>query len=204
MLGIFLDLETTGLDPTRHRIIEIGLKVVDVKTQVEIGSFQSIVKQPHEVWEKRDSFSIEVNGFQWADLQQGLEEAEIGHRLVGLFRDWNIQSGRAVFICQNPAFDRSFFAQLIDLYTQERLRWPYHWLDLASMYWAFNVERCLVEGKPLPDEFILSKDEIAKNFNLPPEAKPHRAMNGVDHLILCYKALYSGLPALTANRPVRI
>lgn len=199
MIGIFLDLETTGLDPTRHRILEVALRVVDLKTQEQIGSFQSIVKQPYEVWEKRDSLSLEVNGFQWSELQQGLEEADIGHRLVGLFRDWKIQRGRAVFICQNPAFDRSFFSQIIDLYTQERLKWPYHWLDLASMYWAFNVERCMLENKPIQEEFILSKDAIAKNYNLPTEGTPHRAMNGVDHLILCYQALFSKAPAISQS-----
>ncbi len=34
----------------------------------------------------------------------------------------------------------------------------------------------------------LSKDKIAKFYNLPPEEKPHRALRGVEHLIECYKA----------------
>jgi len=193
MLAIFLDLEATGLDPTRHRVIELGLKVMDLNRGEVIGSYQTVIKQPYEVWEKRDSFSIEVNGFHWGQIQEGEEEADVGHTIVGLFTDLGIQRGKAVFICQNPAFDRSFFAQIVDLYTQERLKWPYHWLDLASMYWALTMNSAYKDSKSIPAEMSLSKDEIAKKFNLPKEAKPHRAMNGVDHLILCYKALYSGV-----------
>ena len=32
-----------------------------------------------------------------------------------------------------------------------------------------------------------SKDKIAKSLNLPEEKKPHKAMRGVDHLLLCYE-----------------
>lgn len=195
MLAIFMDLEATGLDPKRHRVIDLALKVMDLNRGEVVASYQTIVKQPYEVWEKRDSFSIEINGFQWGQLQGGVEEADVGHQIVTLFTDLGIERGKAVFICQNPAFDRSFFAQIVDLYTQERLKWPYHWLDLASMYWYMIMEKAYKEGKNLPEEISLSKDEIAKAYGLPKEIKPHRAMNGVDHLILCYKALFSRAPA---------
>lgn len=195
MLAIFMDLETTGLDPQRHRVIDLALKVMDVNRGQVIGSYEAIVKQPYEVWEKRDSFSIEINGFQWSQVQGGVEEADVGHQIVSLFTDLGIQRGKATFICQNPAFDRSFFAQIVDLYTQERLKWPYHWLDLASMYWYMVMDRAYKEGVALPDEISLSKDEIARVYGLPKEIKPHRAMNGVDHLMLCYKALFSRTPA---------
>ena len=52
-----------------------------------------------------------------------------------------IKRGEAVFICQNPYFDRAFFAQLIDPDTQEKNLWPYHWLDLASMFWVEAIRR---------------------------------------------------------------
>lgn len=195
MILLFMDLETTGLDPTRHRIIEIAMKAIDSTTGEMVGSYEAVIKQPYEVWERRDSFSIEVNGFQWGEICQGVEEAEVGRQVVSLFSQWKIERGKAVYVCQNPAFDRSFFAQIIDLYTQERLKWPYHWLDFASMFWATQVARSIEERKSLPQELSLSKDEIAKYYQLPPEKKPHRARNGVDHLILCYKALFQGARA---------
>lgn len=95
--------------------------------------------------------------------------------------------GSAVFICQNPAFDRGFFNLLVDVYVQELLNWPYHWLDLASMFWANIFVKARNSGIPLPDKISLSKNDIAKYYDLPPEENPHKAMRGVDHLILCYR-----------------
>ena len=96
---------------------------------------------------------------------------------------------KAVFICQNPSFDRGFFSQLIDPDTQEDLNWPYHWLDLASMYWAISMDKAKKQNCPFPWETGISKDLIASHYNLPAEDKPHRAMNGVDHLLICYEAV---------------
>jgi DNA polymerase-3 subunit epsilon/oligoribonuclease len=100
-----------------------------------------------------------------------------------------VKRGDAVFICQNPSFDRAFFAQLVDPDTQEKSLWPYHWLDLASMFWAKAIHCKQQSDGMWPWETGLSKDKIATAFFLPSEERPHRAMNGVDHLILCYKAV---------------
>jgi DNA polymerase-3 subunit epsilon/oligoribonuclease len=57
------------------------------------------------------------------------------------------------------------------------------------MYWALLSVSVKNEHRPFPEELNLSKNEIARIHNLPPEVNPHRAMNGVDHLILCYQAV---------------
>jgi DNA polymerase-3 subunit epsilon/oligoribonuclease len=93
----------------------------------------------------------------------------------------------AVFICQNPSFDRIFFSQLISPEIQEKFNWPYYWLDFASMYWAEAIRVGKQKEEKLPWNTGFSKDKIASEYNLPPETNPHRAMNGVDHLLLCYK-----------------
>lgn len=53
------------------------------------------------------------------------------------------------------------------------------------MYWAINIERT----RPLNTFSGFSKDQIARPLDLPPEQKPHKAINGVTHLILCYDKL---------------
>ncbi len=186
MLGIFLDQETTGLDSYRHKLLEIALKVVDLSTGHPLASYESLVFQPEAIWKESDRGALQVNGFSWEEVQRGKSEKEVGDAISSLFTELGIQRGKAVFICQNPSFDRAFFSHLIDCYTQEKMHWPYHWLDLASMYWALEVQKTSALELPLPDEILLSKDSIAHSFNLPGEAKPHRAMQGVDHLLLCY------------------
>ncbi|HEY5234979.1 MAG TPA: 3'-5' exonuclease, partial [Rhabdochlamydiaceae bacterium] len=84
-------------------------------------------------------------------------------------------------------FDRIFFSQLVDPDIQESLNWPYYWLDLASMYWAKSIRKGKQDPKHYPWVTGFSKDRIAAVYHLPAEEHPHQAMNGVDHLLLCYE-----------------
>jgi len=193
MLALFLDIETTGLDPVRHRSIDLAFKIFDVAKMRCVASYQSLVKITSEEWAMHDPKSLEINGYDWESVQEGKKPEAVAEEIIALFKEHDVRRQKAVFICQNPAFDRTFFTQLIPISLQEKLQWPYHWLDLASMYWALLVEKSLKEGKPFPEEMTLSKNEIAENFNLPPEGHPHRAINGVDHLIACYQALFESV-----------
>ena len=189
MLGVFLDTEANGLNCKVHRILEIAYKVVDLSTGEVKDEYQAVVVQPLESWEKSDQESLRINGFQWEEICRGTTPRSVSQHIIDAFTRLRIRRKEAVFICQNPSFDRVFFSQLIDSDTQELLRWPYHWLDLASMYWALTIDKAKKEKGPLPWETGFSKDLIAAHYKLPGEAKPHRAMNGVSHLLLCYQAV---------------
>ncbi len=189
MLGIFLDTETNGLDAYKHRVLEIALKIVDLATEEIKGEYHSIIAQPENIWGISDLESLKINGFTWEKILQGKTEKQVADEILALFYRIKISRNGAVFICQNPSFDKAFFSQLIPIYTQETLNWPYHWLDLASMYWAVSMDKAKTEKKAFPWETGFSKDIIASCYELPKESKPHKAMNGVDHLILCYKAV---------------
>lgn len=195
MFGIFLDLETTGLDSTQHRVVEIGLKIVRLSTGELLDSYESLVLQSEAVWAKHDPVSIQVNGMTFERVSQGQPEEVVGAAITEIFQGLKISRGNAVFICQNPSFDRAFFSQLVPTYQQEKFRWPYHWLDLASMYWAHKLQKVVDAGDAFPEGITLSKNAIAADYGLEPEAAPHRAMNGVDHLLLCYEKVV-GWPAV--------
>jgi DNA polymerase-3 subunit epsilon/oligoribonuclease len=196
MLAIFLDIETTGLDFFIHRTIDFALKIIDVSTGIEKFTYQSVVKQPLSVWEKRDPSSVEINGFTWEKLLSGLEEERVKKEIIQIFIDQGITRGRAVYVCQNPAFDKGFFSQIIDVHTQEELNWPYHWLDFASMFWALRMKQANQNHETFPIEINLSKNAIAEYYHLPVETIPHSALNGVNHLILCYRTVigFSHIP----------
>lgn len=191
MLAIFLDQETTGLDSQRHRTIDIAFKIIDVSKNKELASYESIVHQPREIWDLHDPVSIQVNGFLWEDLQKGAPPETVSNEIKEQLIRCGIKRGKSVFICQNPSFDRAFFNHLVPVDEQERLQWPYHWLDLASMYWAVRMNHSSSSG--FPEEILLSKDNIAEYYGLPPEKKPHKAMNGVEHLVLCYNELFKAI-----------
>lgn len=189
MLGIFLDTETNGLNPKKHRVLEVAFKILDVMDGRVLETFESLIAITPEEWQKSDPSSLQVNGFTWNEVAQGISPLEVGEKICELFAKQGIRRLEAVFICQNPSFDRVFFSQLVDTDVQEKLLWPYHWLDLASMYWAEAMKRGASGTGPFPWETGYSKDKIANAHNLPREKQPHRAMNGVNHLLLCYQAV---------------
>ncbi|MGH2613100.1 MAG: 3'-5' exonuclease [Rhabdochlamydiaceae bacterium] len=187
VLGIFLDTETNGLNPFVHKVLEIAFKIVDLTTGEVVDTYNAVVKQSAEEWKKSDFASLKVNGFTYEMIEQGISPDKVAMDITNILQKNQINRGTAVFICQNPSFDRAFFSQLISPDIQEGFKWPYYWLDFASMYWVEAIrEGRNVEAK-LPWNTGFSKDKIASVYQLPPEAHPHRAMNGVDHLILCYK-----------------
>lgn len=204
MYGIFLDLETSGLDSTRHRVLECALCVLDLATGEPLTSLQSLVRQPQSVWEQRDPISIEVNGMNFELISQGLSETQLEEKIITLMKDHQLTRENAVFICQNPSFDRIFFTQIVATYKQENLNWPYHWLDLASMYWAINIQAKNKSLSQVEKNLSLSKNVIARAYGLPEEEAPHRAMNGVKHLISCYAEVvgWPDAPQTRSNGPL--
>ncbi len=195
MLGIFLDTETSGLNPLRHKLLEIAFKIVNVHSGEVKAEFQSVISQSVEEWRKSDQDSLKVNGFTWEEVQKGKPAKEVGLTIQNLLNQHHVERGLAVFICQNPSFDRAFFSQLVDPDLQEALHWPYHWLDLASMYWAKSIEKAKCSPEKSPWATGFSKDKIAAASSLPGEGKPHRAMQGVEHLLLCYRTVV-GFPGI--------
>lgn len=190
MLLIFLDTETTGLNPDRHRTIEIAYKILDTASNRFLLSYETIVRQPLEVWAAADPESLKVNGFEWEQILEGKSERVVASEIMNDFNRLELGKKGGVFLCQNPSFDRVFFTQLIPTDLQTQSGWPYHWLDLASMYWSIQLS----QDPDFPQkikESDLSKNKIAERYGLSREASPHRAMNGVNHLFECYKALFS-------------
>jgi len=195
VLGIFLDTETNGLNFLKHRILEVAIKLYDLSNKHEYGNYESKVFISFDEWKESDPNSLAVTGFTFQEIEKGKKITRIKDEIIQLFQSNNIGKNNSVFICQNPSFDRAFFSQIINPDEQEILNLPYHWLDLASMFWAIKTK----EEKNLGyNEVDFSKDHIAIDYNIEPEQKPHRAMNGVRHLVKCYEAIV-GFPLTTQN-----
>lgn len=97
MIQVFLDTETTGIDPSEgHRIIELGATVVEdgMHTGEE---FHELLNPERDV----DVAATEVHGFTLADLADQPRFEDIVERFVAFI------SGREVFI-HNANFDVPF------------------------------------------------------------------------------------------------
>lgn len=182
MLGIFLDTEANGLNYEKHLPIEIAIEVINLLDGSLLETYQSLIYISPNDFERSDPESLSFTGITYDELKEGKDFEVIKNDLLNIFKKHNLIRRKSIFICQNPSFDRMFFSKIIDADLQEEKNLPYNWLDLASMHWA----RCVRENRPI-NKIQLSKDEIANYFNIPPEEKPHRAANGVRHLVECYK-----------------
>ena len=187
---VFLDIETNGLDMEMHILVEISLIITDGNCTQEECEYTSLVKPMavgKEEFEKASApEAMIVNGITYEMLrEEGKLPTQIMIEIEDLFVKHRIFHGEAVFICQNPSFDRAFINKIFCQARMKQLKWPYHWLDLASMFFMKYFGSC----HPVPYIVSLSKDSIAHAMGLPPEEIPHRALNGVRHLMMCYKRM---------------
>lgn len=182
VIGIFLDTETNGLNFHDHVAVEIAIQLIDLANGNLIETYETLIRIAPEIFEKSDPTSLAFTGICYEDLQNGKPLLQVQEDILVLFQKHHLVRKKALFICQNPSFDRLFFTKIVPTLIQEERLFPYNWLDLASMHWA----RCIREGA-LIQEIGLSKDHIARHYAISPEDKPHRALNGVRHLVQCYK-----------------
>lgn len=192
MILVFLDTETTGLNPNRHRLLDVAFRVIDATSGKSLLTYESLIAQPREIFAAADPESLKINGITYEMTLSGKSEKVVAMEIIQHLNRVNFSDKSGVFICQNPSFDRSFFCQLIDADLQGKYHWPYHWLDLASMFLACRLMKDKLSLKTLKENG-LSKDQIAHFYGLPPEERPHRAMNGVNHLMACYEAMFGSL-----------
>lgn len=199
MQAIFLDIETTGLDPLRHSPLDIAIQIVDLSELCLKGEYHSAIKVSKKKWLESDPTSVQINGYTLERAEGGSPIEVVKAEIIAFFKEHQVARGSSFFICQNPAFDRGFFNHIVDVYTQESLLWPYHWLDLASMYWVRYMDKHLELGTPIPLKTNLSKNSIAKVYDLPEESTPHTARNGVNHLLACFQKVF-GLNLLSLQQ----
>lgn len=184
-MAIFLDTETSGLDPSIHRPLEIAFRIIDPTSGKVLDSYESIIKVSEEDWKNASQGALKVNHFTWEKVQQGKPIEQVAQEITEIFTRNRVNRETAFFICHNPKFDHAFFQLIFSEKTIYKNRWPYHWLDFASMYFA-NEQKQIVEGRKQNYYMMFGKDAIANVIGCGPEEVPHRAMNGVDHLIKIY------------------
>lgn len=128
----FVDLETTGLDPFRHEIIEIGIVLAEQredifgKKSLEFLSEHEIQLKPAHI-ETADLKALEVSKYDKRSWEKAVPQKE------GLTQAATLLEG-VVFIAQNVAFDWAFLQKAGNEYGVDfEKQVHYHKLDLASM-----------------------------------------------------------------------
>lgn len=165
-----VDVETSGLDPELHEILEIGMVVFDSHTMAVERIFEIKVKpeRPEDGHPK----AYEVNGYN-------AEEWEDAPSLFWAMTALAEQAQGATFCAHNMIFDWAFL-QAAQKKTGVALPFGRHKIDLLTLAWS---------RIPHHKIFSWSLKTICTYLRIPPEPSMHRALNGA----LAEYAVYSKL-----------
>lgn len=163
---IVVDVETTGTNPKNHSIISIGaLDFSNSKNQFygECAPFKEA---------KIDQEALKINGFTEQEIkskEKALEE------LIKEFLNWSKKIDNKVLAGENIWFDVAFLKESVKKSNQE---WIFgrRFVDLHT---SSYIHHLLNNKEPLTKGIsILSLDKTLKYVGLPPEPKPHHALQG--------------------------
>lgn len=167
---VFVDLETTGLDPRKHEIVEMGVVVVDARTMEVLVEIDEKIRPDRP--EDGDPKAYEVNGYNAEDWKEAAT-LWMAMRLLSTVG----RGGR--FVAHNMIFDWSFLEEA-SRKTGLPLDFDRHRVDIFTLAW----------GKIPHDRMqSWSLKTICTYLRLLPEPKVHRAINGARCAYNAYKAL---------------
>ena len=175
---VIVDLETTGLDPLVHEVIDIGAVRVD-QASLDIEATFSAKLRPCHIEQQPDPKALEVNGYSPEAWKNAVDQFD-GWRSFFFF------ARQGVFCSYRNDFDWSFTEEALRLYwpkTGDRDKdrfgpFDRHLIDIPSIAWG-------VLG-PLPK---IGKNPVAIHLGIGEEKKPHGGLNGALHALEVLRSL---------------
>ncbi len=165
---LVVDVETTGTDPRKHSILSIG--AVDFSNpQNEFYEECAAFPEAHVADD-----ALEVNGRPKDKVFDPTLKSEA--EIVKDFLAWMAKSPDHTFMGQNPSFDISFIRAAAER-AHIDASIPHRSIDLHSLCFAHMEKR----GVPFPlknNRSDLNSDKIMEYVGIPPEVRPHIAING--------------------------
>ena len=174
-----IDIETTGLDPHHHDIIEIAIQPLDetFKPSSDIPPFVARIKARRP--QNASAKAMEVNGL---DLNDGDEYHEFLARLLAWLEEYRID--KIQMLGQNADFDRSFIEanipELGQMLGHRFIR------DSQRLACAYNDLVRLKTGKPAFEKLGLS--DLRKALGIE-GSQVHRALDDALDAARVYKVL---------------
>ena len=130
-----VDVETSGLDPAYHEMIDIGMVYTNMAGD-ELGRLYVRIMPAHP--ERIDEGAKRVNAFDvdYWNAHGAVSEAEAVEKIVA-FHEKMRGDKRVIFTAYNVWFDQSFTTALLARHgTDWRDLFFYHVLDIPSMAWG--------------------------------------------------------------------
>lgn len=173
-----IDVETTGLDPAFHEMIDLGVIYVDLDGR-ELGRFFVRIHPDHP--ERIGDVARSINGYEvdrWQQLGAFPEEEAFARFLA--FHERHRGERTWIMMAYNAYFDRGFLdAWLKEHGTSFREIYTYFVLDLPSMAWGAGITD-------------LQHGDVARKLGEEPETQDpleHTGLSGAEFNLALYRAL---------------
>jgi len=163
----FIDVETTGLDPNIHELIDFAACFED-------GTEVHFKVRPCRI-DSADPKALAINGYAEKDWIGALDPQEAAKRIASLLKEHTL-------VGHNVNFDVSFLRALLQR-TQTEVTLGYHLIDTITLAYEHLVPRGLES---------LSLKNVCLFLALPPEPEKHEAINGAACCMAIYKEMLKG------------
>ena len=184
-----IDIETTGLDPLYHDIIEIAILPLDGEFEPRVDIPPLVARIRARRPQNASAKAMEINGL---NLNEGDEYHEFLARLLAWLDEYRIEKIDA--LGQNVDFDRAFIsAQILEL---GRLLGHRYLRDSQRLACAYNDLVRLRTGKPAFENVGLSDLRRALGIE---GLREHRALDDARDAAKVYKALLERM-GITENQ----
>ena len=179
---IIVDAEMSGLSPLKNSIVSLGA--------VDFARPERQFYGECRIWDgaETDPEALAVNGFTDEQCRDKNKKSET--ELIKEFYEWIQPIADKTIAGQNVSFDAQFLNQALKRANIE-WRFSFRTLDLHALAYA----RFIKEGREVPlkfDQSALSLTKILVSLGLPPEPKPHIAINGAKYEAEAFSRIIHG------------
>jgi len=173
-----IDVETTGLQPGFHEMIDIGLVYTDLEGEILDSLFLRIQPQHPE---RLSEGAFNVNAFdpqKWQELG-ALTNAAAVNSIIS-FHKKTANEKNVMLIAYNSHFDSAFLDHLFRS-ANETWRELYHYfiMDIPSMAWALGYRD--LTGQELMEKFNIKDEPYISHL--------HTGITGAQKNVRIYRAL---------------
>lgn len=152
---LLIDLETTGLDSSKHEIIQLAAVLLDKKTLKEKETFNNFVKPSS--WDKRNPESMKINGISW-------EQVKNAPTLKKVLDSFQKQFGRAVILSYYGGPVDMDFLRAAYKKIGKKFLFDYHYFNLWALFLSYLAVRNKLTNKKKFAGFNL--DDFMAEFKL--------------------------------------